>query len=234
MWCGHCKSKTHNEKACHKQTKLKKAEVEHADHSFAFKIDDNHDEYVLQVDGDSFLVDCGATTHIVNNDTNFISVDESFEPEKHYIVLADGTKSNNIAKKKGTVSISLRNKDGNAVSAVLQNTLYIPSYPQCIFSVQAAALNGSKVNFHGDSAELISKNGTCFPIVQQGRLYYLCKSSVLAGVRSDPLVTWHKILGHCNTSDVLKLENVVNGMAINDRSDFQCETCTLSKQTNVK
>ena len=67
--------------------------------------------------------------------------------------------------------------------------------------------------------------------MQQGRLYYLCKSSVHA-VRAENLETWHKLLGHCNTNDVLNLEGVVKGMDINNKSDFQCETCILSKHTN--
>ena len=67
--------------------------------------------------------------------------------------------------------------------------------------------------------------------MQHGRLYYLCKSSVHA-VCAENLETWHTLLGHCNTNDVLNLEGVVKGMDINDKSDFQCETCILSKHTN--
>ena len=67
--------------------------------------------------------------------------------------------------------------------------------------------------------------------MQQGRLYYLCKSSVHA-VHAENLETWHKLLGHCNTNNVLNLEGVVKGMDINNKSDFQCETCILSKHTN--
>ena len=42
-------------------------------HSFIFKIND--DEMYLAVDNETFLVDCEATTHIVNKDENFIYVD---------------------------------------------------------------------------------------------------------------------------------------------------------------
>ena len=111
-------------------------------HSYAFKIKDN--DYVIKVDDVyTFLVDCGATTHIVNKDTNFVYIDESFKPEDHFIELADETRTNSVAKKRGTVSISLRKNDGNIVSATLENVLYVPSYPQCIFSVQAATSSGS-------------------------------------------------------------------------------------------
>ena len=39
--------------------------------------------------------------------------------------------------------------------------------------------------------------------------------------------------GHCNLSDVKKLEGVAQGMNISDKSDFHCETCILAKQTNI-
>ena len=182
---------------------------------------------------DRFLVDCGATTHIVNTDSNFINIDTAFRPDQHFIELADGSRSNNIAKKKGTVLISLLSSEGKTVKVKLENVLYIPSFPQCIFSVQAATKKGAQVKFNNDCAELISTNGTKFPIEQHGRLYYLCKTSV-SDTRTESLETWHKLLGHCNLSDVRKLEGVVKGMNISDKSNFDCETCILSKQTNTR
>ena len=86
---------------------------------------------------------------------------------------------------------------------------------------------------HSDTAELITKGGTTFPIQQHGRLYYLCKSSVTEK-RSESLEMWHKILGQCDIDDVTKLEHVVKGMKINDLSKFDCETCTLAKQLNTR
>jgi len=87
----------------------------------------------LQAETDRFLVDCRATTHIVNRDANFVEIDNSFRPDQHYI---DGSKSNNLAKKKGTVPISFQSSDGKIVIIKLENVLYVPSFPQCIFSVQ--------------------------------------------------------------------------------------------------
>src|SRR6218665_3564526 len=39
------------------------------------------------------------------------------------------------------------------------------------------------------------------------------------------------ILGHCNVKDLLKLESVVDGMKIRDKSEFQCDVCILGKMT---
>ena len=204
------------------------------EHTYVFKVGDADDNLYLTSDNtEKFLVDCGATTHIVNKDEYFVTTDKAFKPEEHFIELADGSKSNNLAKKKGTVSISLHDTNGNIVDVKLENVLYVPSFPQCIFSVQAATRKGAKVNFDGDHAMLISKNGSSFPIQQHGRLYYLYKSSI-ADKRKESLETWHKLLGHCNLHDVKKLENVVKGMNITDSNHFDCETCILSKQTNTR
>ena len=180
-----------------------------------------------------FLVDCGATTHIVNSDENFIYEDTSFNPADHFVELADGTRSNNVAKKRGTVSVLLQSFNGSIVKATLGNALYIPTYHQCIFSVQAATRKRAKVKFEGDSAVLIANDGNTFPIQQRGRLYYLCKTSITER-RNVSLEMWHRLLGHCNVEDVKKLEQVVQGMKITESKDFDCETCILSKQTNTR
>ena len=236
-WCPRCKSKSHTEKAC-RRTGGDGDDVNRVttddNHTYAFKIGDNKDELYLNVDKQSYLVDCGATTHIVNSDADFIFVDESFKPEEHYIELADGTRSNNVAKKRGTVKISLRSASGDLVNCTLDNALYVPSYPQCIFSVQAATRIGAKVTFDGNTAELVAADGTRFPIQQHGRLYYLFKNSV-DSVRTETLDVWHKIMGHCNVDDLNKLEAVSQGMKIRGSTlPFNCETCTVAKQTNVR
>ncbi|KAJ8046483.1 hypothetical protein HOLleu_05166 [Holothuria leucospilota] len=48
------------------------------------------------------LVDCGGTTHTVNDQSKFIRFDDDFKPADHYIELADGKRTNNIAMRKGT------------------------------------------------------------------------------------------------------------------------------------
>ena len=55
---------------------------------------------IQEIDASAFLVDTGATCHIVNYDSGFISVDEHFNPENHYIELADGSKTCNLGFEK--------------------------------------------------------------------------------------------------------------------------------------
>ena len=56
--------------------------------------------------------------------------------------------------------------------------------------------------------------------------------ALFAGLGSNDLKVWNTILGHCNYEDVVKLEEVVDGVKVNDstiRPD--CDMRTLGKMT---
>ena len=69
-----------------------------------------------------------------------------------------------MALKRGDVEITIIDTTGKCVDATLKNALYIPTYPQNIFSVQAATERGASVSFNSDSAELVYRDGTKFKI----------------------------------------------------------------------
>ena len=77
---------------------------------FVFKIGVDLDN-VDCVNG--LLVDCGATTHIVHDISKFTRFDEQFNPEYHYIEPADGSRSNNVALKRGDANVELCDGHGN-------------------------------------------------------------------------------------------------------------------------
>ena len=227
-WCHHCKSKTHNTKECRKknqetsdavknaQYQPERDEPEHGQGSFIFKVSNEPAESNVESLKASLLVDCGATTHIVNDKNKFTSFDENFNPEVHFIELADGTRRNNIALSRGDANILLHDKQGNQHNVTLKNALYVPSFNQDIFSVQAASENGASISYNPGEAVLRAGDGTQFEIQKNGRLYYLYS------VRSS-LQTWHEILGHCNNNDTLKLQNVVEGMSVRNKSGISQE-----------
>ena len=232
MWCNTCKSHIHNDNTCRKAKPKGKTEkdqanktsdVEEREHSFAFQIKAQHGVNKISTgSSNKLLVDCGATAHIITDESKFSSFDQSFRPESHYIELADGTRSNNVALKRGNVNLPIMDSTGRYVTASLNNALYIPSYPQDIFSVQAATEKGASVVLHPMSAELISKDGTKFDIEKHGKLYYLIigqynDNSDSINYTSD-LKGWHEILGHCKYEDIVKLQDVVDGMKVSDNS----------------
>ncbi|KAJ8019188.1 hypothetical protein HOLleu_42393 [Holothuria leucospilota] len=74
------------------------------------------------------LVDFGATTHVVNDQSKFIRFDDDFNPADHYIGLADSSRTNNVAMGKGDASITLVDSNGNAQKAILKDALHTPSF----------------------------------------------------------------------------------------------------------
>ena len=51
--------------------------------------------------------------------------------------------------------------------------MYVPSFPQSMFSVPAATTKAVSVIFEPDHAELVYKDGTVFDIQKHGKPYYL-------------------------------------------------------------
>lgn len=172
------------------------------------------------------MVDSGATKHIVTDIEKFVDFDLSFKPQSHILELADGERASGIALKKGTAKLRLRNSNGRIVDMMLTEALYVPSFSQDIFTVKVAISHGATVIFKEGQNRLIHKNGTTFDIHMYDRLFYL---STVANEIDEcnacyDIQTWHEILGHCNYDDVLKLENVTDGMKIRgkiDRSNFK-------------
>lgn len=55
--------------------------------------------------------------------TIFIFIDKNFNSTEHFIELAHGTRSNNVAMKRRTVAIFLHTSNSNSVHATFENTL---------------------------------------------------------------------------------------------------------------
>ena len=78
----------------------------------------------------------------------------------------------------------------------MKDALFVPSFPQNIFSVQAATQNGGSISFKKDKAELVTEDKTMrFPILKQGKLYYLHSNVDFDEVHlSQDLMSWHETL----------------------------------------
>ena len=228
-WCEKCKNRSHDTKFCRKKDHARAVNDNESEaHSFFFRVSVESVDSVYQNVSNDLLVDCGATAHIINDESKFVNFDDSFDTRTHYIELADGSKTNGIVSGRGDACILLYDVNGNPQNVTLKKALYIPSYKQDIFSVQAAIGNGASVNFSPNYAKLKAPDGTVFDIEKRGRLYYL-NNTISSKSSTHSLEEWHKILGHCNKNDVLKLENVVKGMKISKKGAFDCEVCVRGK-----
>ena len=248
-WCSRCKSNTHNTINCrflnnNKDTANRVSHEERENgggerYSFIFGVREV-EETVSNTETELLLVDSGASSHIINDESKFISFDESYKPEKHILELADGTICNSVPKKQGTAIVNLRDENNNVWPAKLEDALYLPSYPQSIFSVKRATKrkddgteNDTVVTLRSETGDLLA-DGVRFPIHTEGNLYYLNKVTD-SKQRTASLEEWHRILGHSNTADIQKLENIVDDMKITHKDKFQqCTNCILSKTTNSR
>ena len=252
-WCSTCRSNTHNNNTCRNrnsqqdssrgnngnnsdnfqsssQQMVREVPSKSEYHTFQFTVDDNGSKGMCN----SFLVDTGATSHISNDESMFTDFDQNFNSAEHILELADGTKWNSMALKRGTVKVNFLDSDGNSQNIELKNTLYIPSFPTHIFSVQAVIDKGCSVSFSPDSAKLVTGNGVTFNFSKNGKLYFLNIVTTTTYVNcTRELVQWHSIMGHSNKEDLVKLEKIVDGMNITHKGDFVCEPCILGKQAQT-
>jgi hypothetical protein len=237
-WCEICKSSTHDTKYCRKRDKsnlVDTATGNNSDEMFFKCFTDHHVQNVSCENSDcmySLLVDCGATAHIITDEHLMSKYDPNFHAEGHTIELADGSRSSDVVKGKGEAQVVISDADGVPRQITLLDALFIPSYRQNIFSVQSAVKNGSKIHFDSDCSQMVAPNGVTFNIEQKGRLYYLNKVTAVENCERT-LQKWHQALGHCNAADVIKLEKVVKGMKITDKSVFSCSPCIEGKMAQT-
>ena len=186
-WCNNCRSYTYMRESCrYKKRDTIKAAAEE-DSSFVFKINDQPQR---TIESKRIIVDKGTTSHIIKDIERLKKFDDSFQPDNHFIELADSTKTNGVALKRGDAEICLVNANGNKESVTLKGALFIPSYPQDLFSVK------STTAFKKNKNELMHKNGTKFNIFVHNRIYYFMSTmnksedSCLGGYNIN---TWQRI-----------------------------------------
>ena len=218
-WCNLCKNKTHNTDDCRKRSNVNNVKTnDDGNRDYTMKINiDLNSEHICSSKSNvcKILVDTGASSHIITDINKFIRKDDNFEPERHVIELADGSRHRGLVRAKGDATCEILDSDGTKCNVTLNNALCIPSYHQDILSVDSATGQGCGVQFHPNTAFITTSNGTRFDINKEGKLYYL---NTIKTCNSQSLLNWHKTLGHCNTRDILKLEEVVDGMKIGSKN----------------
>ncbi len=253
-FCNVCKTSTHDTQFCRKLKSAKSVLASASANDTSISKSSEESEFVFTIienskvspDSNSFLVDSGATVHIVNNKNNFVKFDKSFNSQQHILELADGSRPTNLVQGKGEISIRLKDTDGVSHNVTLKDVLYVPSFNQNIFSVKAATDKGAIVQFSKDSGFLSSGNSVSnrFQIHKQGNLYFLNfinnkvnDTDNINSVHTRTLQQWHETMGHCNIRDIIELEKVADGMNISDcrksKTNFECETCLLGKMTQT-
>ena len=162
------------------------------------------------------MVDAGATSHIITDIAKFKKFDSSFQAGTHCVELADGSRCKGVAKRRGDAEVWLIDSGGRSFRTTLRGALYIPTYPQDIFSVKAATSSGATVTFSEKKNVLLHRDGT--------KLCKMCKTNDQCRKSLD-LQSWHEILGHCNYADIMTLKNVVDGMETKNEGNKPVSKC---------
>jgi len=81
-WCDNCKSPTHDTRYCRKNNSVNSVKDNNdSQSSFAFTITNNS----LEDENESrLLVDCGASTHIICDESMFENFNKNFDPSNHF------------------------------------------------------------------------------------------------------------------------------------------------------
>ena len=79
--------------------------------------------------------------------------------------------------------------------------------------------------------------GCVFKFEKVSNLYFFnsidsCKKEIDSVKACRSLEEWHKVMGHCNNKDIIKLEKCTKNMKITNKNSFDCETCIKGKMTN--
>lgn len=179
QWCRHCRSSTHRDANCRKQRRddAKQASSEPGSNTYAFLMSDDavshrrEEHFGSGVREKGLMVDTGATSHIITDIKRFTKFDDSFHSETHCVELADGSRTKGVAERRGDAQVHLLDSAGVCRNIILRQALYIPAYPQDIFSVKAATSSGATVLFKEKGSMLKHRDGTTFHIQECNRLY---------------------------------------------------------------
>ena len=207
----HCKIKGHSSDKCKKIGDSIHFVQSNEEHNYALRA-------VTYSNDQGLLVDTGPSSHIIRDLSKFTDFCDKFKDDENTIELTNDDSQSQAAKERGTANVNIAAKDGQTCSATLKNGLYVPDYPCDICSVNSAIDNSATILFGPNSANMITHDGRTFDITKKGTLYYLPtkNNDKLCVTKQCTLKELHDTMGHCNVSDLLKLQAVVHGIKIKD------------------
>jgi len=235
LQCTYCHKPGHVESVCFtkKRNTGNSNKVTPTDHHATATFFTASEQSVINNKQNNFniLVDCGATCHILNDANLFTSYDDTFDPKRHVIEVADGRRSSEIAVARGSGKVTLVDSHGNTATVILKDALLAPKFPTSLFSVRAATDSGARIIFRKRAAELTIQN-TRFKFIQRGHLYFLPTQTMTSAHITRTLNEWHITLGHMNHDDILHLQSVTEGMTVTQQQQGRtCTTCLENKLT---
>ena len=101
-----------------------------------------------------YLVDSGASNHIITDKNKFVSLDCNYNPQQHNLLLADGSNEFGKIQGKGVAKINICDAAGNPRCITLHEALYVPTFPQNILSAMCLVNSGMQLTMSKTGVQL--------------------------------------------------------------------------------
>ena len=242
--CHHCDEVGHIKKYCKKYHEELAAKKKEKSHNTRANQSDSDEEYVgllachalasacdPSVKSNSWIVDSGATCHMTNDYSIFVSYEEIKDPIP--VMLGDDTPLEAIGR--GDISVRMKLNNDKCRVLTLKNVLHVPKLAYNLLSVSTATKAGKKTIFSENTCEIIDAKGKLVATGKRnGKLYYLdCDPNVsVANIAKSDVNTWHRRFGHLSIPNLkyLAKEKLVENLDFKSSEDqFFCEPCAMSK-----
>lgn len=200
------------------------------------------EEYLFLTNVSSgWLIDSGATCHVVKSKENFVSFSEN---NRDNVNTYGKTKLS--SKGIGTICMKVLNEFQHISSVKVPNVLYVPDGGGNLLSVSKLTDAGFMVIFEKNTCKIYAENGTKQIAIGDkiDRLYKLREVQRANLVQDDVAAKcvhfWHKTLGHRDMQVVKNLQasGLVQDFKLtgctNECNDNECEICLEGKITRAK
>jgi len=205
-------------------------------------------EAVGTVHKETWIVDSGATAHMVSSKEGLSDIVWG----KGRVIVAGGKVLESVGT--GTVKAMVKAKDGRIVPVAFKDALIVPELRRNLLSVKRIVASGGKVLFRPFDAVIVTPKGIELALKQVGNLYeleyggrrYYPSSGGETGVAakkqeqafsvSDEERLWHMRLGHRNMRDVKQLAGMEVGIPASFKGNKEgrsCDICEVGKHTHA-
>lgn len=180
-----------------------------------------------------FILDSGATDHIVNEKSHFTSWERLEKP----IHLAVAKRGESIT---ATIKGSIKVTTDLGFDAVLRDVLFVPAVPHNLLSVRRLQNVGLSVVFDNKGGVAIMRGSTKLAMGKSIVNNLLCMKFTVNNRLCNQVVTndyklWHERFGHLSKEKFLQMKKheLYEGkqlISINPPDDYFCEPCIFGKQ----
>lgn len=231
--------KRHNQKKNDEERSIQTAIKETSKHIAFMCSTDDENQSKCDANEIKFLLDSGATDHLVNS-LDFFTFIEDLKPPSKITIAKRGEYI--MATKRGNMELV----SNHGMNVKLEGVLYTPELPQNVISVKRLQKKGLTITFEKDETVTIKLGSK--PIVSGISEHNLTSivfkrsanrcmhTNVAQATNSDEL--WHERLGHIHGLKFsqlknLRLHNDINILKSVNPINKVCEACVFAKQARL-